>query len=46
MAGAVLLLILVFFVGVIRGQASLIMLVSLLLAATLGLKLWSRRSPE
>src|SRR3954466_11172647 len=44
MGAVVVLLAIVFFVGVIRGQASLIMLVSLLLATTVGLRLWSRRS--
>src|ERR1051325_10866129 len=44
MGAVVVLLVIVFSVGVIRGQASLIMLVSLLLATTVGLRLWSRRA--
>ncbi len=44
MAAVVLLLIVVFLIGVMRGQVALIMVVSLLLATTLGLKLWSRRA--
>jgi uncharacterized protein (DUF58 family) len=45
MGAVVVLLFIVFTIGVIRGQASLIMLVSLLLATTVGLRLWSRRAP-
>ncbi|HZT08989.1 MAG TPA: DUF58 domain-containing protein [Chloroflexota bacterium] len=42
MAGVITLLAIVLLIGIIRGQASLIMLVSLLLVTTVGLAAWSR----
>ncbi|MEA2641692.1 MAG: hypothetical protein QOF51_3086 [Chloroflexota bacterium] len=46
MIGAIFLLLVILVVGVIRGQAALIMLSSLLLVTMGGSLLWSRRAPQ